>query len=127
MYQDELPSREQPNDSTGEAASNDVPVNDVPVDEPPTGMGSESAEGINDMGTHVEGERSSLDDRKTGHSFRAGAERAGSEPLGTGGWVHESGYGGRGGEPRTSSEQREESEQESSEQESSEHVEPSAG
>lgn len=122
MYHDDLPSRAPSNDNTSEAASNDVPdvpSNDVPVDEPPTGMGGEAAEGINGMGTHVQGERSSLDDRKTGHSFREGAERAGSEPLGTGGWVHESGYGGRGGEPRTSSEQREESEQEGSEQESS--------
>lgn len=79
-------------------------------------MGSEAAEGINDIGTHGEGERSSLDDRQTGHSFREGAERSGSEPLTDRTWLHESGYGGRGGEPRTSSDQREESEQESSEQ-----------
>lgn len=110
MYQDDLP-REQPKDGTSEDILKET-SNDVPVDEPPTGMGGEAAEGIDGMGTHIEGERSSLDDRKTGHSFREGAERAGSEPLCTGGWVHESGYGGRGGEPRTSSEQREESEQE---------------
>ena len=45
--------------------------------------------------------------RETGRSFRVGADRAGSEPLVERDWVHESGYGGKGGAPRTSSDQRE--------------------
>ena len=114
-----LPSREPSNDNTSEAASHHVPV-----DYPLRGMGADAAEEINDMGTHIEGERSGLDDRHTGHSFREGAERAGSEPLTGRTWLHESGYGGRGGEPRTSSDHREESEQESSGHEGSARVEP---
>lgn len=85
-------------------------TNDVAADKSPTGMGAEAAEGINDMDTHVRGERSGLDSRVTGRSFRAGADRSGSEPLANRGWVHESGYGGKGGEPRISSDQREDSE-----------------
>lgn len=111
MCQDDSRSPEQPNDSPSEAT-----VNDVPADETPTGIGSEAAEGIHDMGTHIEGERSGLDDRRTGDSFRAGAERSGSEPLLGHRWLHESGYGGRGGEPRTNSDQRENAERASSDQ-----------
>jgi hypothetical protein len=73
----------------------------------PTGTGSEAAEGIHGSETRREGERSGLDSRETGRSFRAGAERSGSEPLVERGWVHESGYGGKGGTPRTSSDERE--------------------
>ncbi len=83
----------------------------------PTGMGSEAAEWINDMGKHVQGERSGLDDRRRGRLFREGAERSGSEPLLGHTWLHESGYSGRDGEPRTSSDQREDSERGSSKQE----------
>ncbi len=79
----------------------------VPAKATPTGAGSEAAEGIHGMGTHTASERSGLDDRETGRSFRAGAERSGSEPLLGRTSLHVSGYGGRGGEPRTSSDQRE--------------------
>lgn len=88
---------------------------DVPADVTPTGAGSEAAEGIHNMGPHPAGKRSGLDSRETGVSFRAGAERSGSEPLLGRTWLHVSGYGGCAGEPRTSSDQRENAEQESSE------------
>ena len=112
MDQDDVRLGGQPDDNAKSADSNDVPARDVPADNRPTGIGSEAAEGIHDMGVHVEGERSGLDGQSTGVSFRAGAERSGSEPLDTGGWVHESGYGGKGGGPRISSDQREDSERE---------------
>jgi hypothetical protein len=82
----------------------------------PTGMGSEAAEGIHGMAAHVKGQRSSLDDLETGSSFCAGAERSGSEPLLGPTQLHVSGYGGRLGKPRTSSDQRESFDEEISEQ-----------
>lgn len=49
--------------------------------------------------------------QKTTHGAPvADADQAGSEPLRGREWVHNSGYGGEGGRPRTSSDQREESE-----------------
>jgi hypothetical protein len=82
-------------------------VRTVAANHTPTGAGSESAEGIHGSGKRLTGERSGLDSRDTGRSFRAGADRSGSEPLVGRDWVHESGYGGKGGAPRISSEQRE--------------------
>ncbi|MDQ2668794.1 MAG: hypothetical protein M3Z05_22765 [Gemmatimonadota bacterium] len=79
----------------------------VPANHTPTGAGSEAAEGIHGTGIRFMGERSGLDSRDTGRSSRAGTDRSGSEPLVDRDWVHESGYGGKGGAPRTSSEQRE--------------------
>src|SRR6476469_4674513 len=103
-----------------------TPTNDVAADQSPTGMGAEAAEGINDMGAHVQDERSALDNRVTGRSFRAGADRSGSEPLVNRGWVHESGYGGKGGQPRVSSDQREDSERKTS-QSPTDCIEPTPG
>lgn len=111
MDQDDPRSREQ--SSANPNAANAI---DVPANETPTGAGSEAAEGIHGMGTHAAGERSGLDGRATGRSFRAGAERSGSEPLRGRTSLHESGYGGRGGEPRTSSDQRESAGQDDSAQ-----------
>jgi hypothetical protein len=105
MHQSDPPSRERSNDGTCETAN--IPMG---AEMTPTGMGSEAAEGIHGMGVHAQEQRSSLDDRETGSSFRASAERSGSEPLSGHTWLHESGYGGRGGEPRTSSDYREDSE-----------------
>lgn len=105
MNQDNPQSRKQADRSAHEATSNDVTA-----DQTPTGMGSEAAEGIHDLGALIQGDRSGLDDREVGRSFRAGAERSGSEPLLGRTSVHESGYGGKGGEPRTSSDERESSE-----------------
>jgi hypothetical protein len=110
MQQSNLPSRERSNDGTSEIAN--TPIG---AEMTPTGMGSEAAEGTHGMGIHAQGQRSSLDDRETGPSFRAGAERSGSEPLSGHTWLHESGYGGRGGSPRTSSDYREDSERRGSE------------
>lgn len=107
-------------------AAEGTPTIDVAADKRPTGMGAEAAEGINDMGTPVLGERSGLDSRETGRSFRAGADRSGSEPLVDRGWVHESGYGGKGGEPRVSSDQREDSERRTS-QSPTRRIEPTPG
>lgn len=111
MHQSDLPPREWPNDGTRETAK--IPIAD---EMPSTGMGSEAAEGIHGMGTHAQGQRSSLDDRETGSSFRGGAERSGSEPLLGRTRFHVSGYGGRLGEPRTSSDQRESVDEEIPEQ-----------
>lgn len=105
MNQDNPQSRKQADGSAHEAISIDATV-----DKTPTGLGSEAAEGIHGMSADIPGERSGLDDRETGRSFRAGAARSGSEPLLGRTWVHESGYGGKGGEPRTSSDERESSE-----------------
>jgi hypothetical protein len=82
-------------------------VRTVPANHTPTGAGSEAAEGIHGTGTRSKGDRSGLDSSDIGRSFRKGADRSGSEPLVERDWVHESGYGGKAGAPRTSSEQRE--------------------
>lgn len=112
MHEDDPPLRKDLSDCVNKTVSNDDPTDHSPI-----GMGSEAAEGINDMGAQDQGERSGLDDRQLGRSFRDGAERSGSEPLLGHTWLHESGYGGRLDEPRTSSDQREDSELGSSKQE----------
>lgn len=77
-------------------------------------------------GVRAWGERSGLDSRVTGRSFRGGADRSGSEPLVDRGWVHESGDGGKGADPRVSSDQREDSERRTS-QSPTERIEPTLG
>jgi hypothetical protein len=64
-----------------------------------TGAGSEAAEGIHGAASSSEGAP-----RTAGTSE---ADRPGSEPLHERGREHRSGYGGEGGKPRTSSDQRE--------------------
>ncbi len=85
---------------------------DAPTHGTPTGAGSEAAEGIHDIGSRPDGDLSGLDSRVTGRSVRDGIDRSGSEPLNGREWIHESGYGGKGGKPRISSDQREDSERE---------------
>ena len=97
----ELPPPTTANEPVREA------VRTVSANHTPTGAGSEAAEGIHSSGIRFRGERSGLDSRDTGRSFRVGADRSGSEPLVERDWVHESGYGGKGGASRTSSDQRE--------------------
>ena len=80
----------------------------------PIGAGAEAAEGIHTVGMDGAHQRSGLEHRTTGRSSREGAERSGSEPLRERTWVHESGYGGKDGKPRTSSDERERSEQDAS-------------
>jgi hypothetical protein len=63
-----------------------------------TGMGAEGAQGIHD----VQEQRGTLDQEQ-----RAQAGMQGSEPLEGRGSEHKPSYGGEGGKPRTSSDQRE--------------------
>ncbi len=75
----------------------------------PTGVGSEAAEGIHGVGTTADPYANTpLEGRSTGVCFRDGAMRAGSEPLPPETSVqHKPGYGGEGGAPRTSADERE--------------------
>ena len=63
-----------------------------------TGMGAEGAQGIHDM----QAQRGTLDQEQ-----REQAGMHGSEPLEGRGSEHKPSYGGEGGKPRTSSDQRE--------------------
>ena len=63
-------------------------------DEKPTGAGAEAAQGV-----HGANNRAHADDE----------EQPGSEPLKHREAEHKSGYGGEGGEPRTSTDKRERS------------------
>jgi hypothetical protein len=72
------------------------------------GAGSEAAEGIHGLGSTAGPDAdSALEGRVTGVSARDGALRAGSEPLLDRSVEHTSGYGGEGGLPRTSADERE--------------------
>lgn len=73
-----------------------------------TGAGAEAAEGIHTTEKRDPQDTSALEDVDTGRARpdEASVDRAGSEPLGRE-REHESGYGGKGGEPKTSSDQRE--------------------
>ena len=74
----------------------------------PTGVGSEAAEGIHGLGTTAGPDaNTALEGRSTGVSVRDGATRAGSEPLLERSVEHKPGYGGEGGAPRTSADERE--------------------
>lgn len=75
-----------------------------------TGTGSEASEGMHDAqqgGSRDEGDSTGLSGQEAGRSTRGGDKRAGSEPLAEGGDQHRSGYGGAGGKPVTSTDQRE--------------------
>ena len=84
---------------------------DAPTGRPErqTGVGSEASEGIHNAGgggERREDHATGLSSQETGQSTREGGERAGSEPLTGKGEQHRSGYGGAGGKPVTSSDQR---------------------
>ena len=69
----------------------------------PIGVGAEATEGIRNVdmpGAH----------KRTGLEHQTPGTLPGAEPLRERTWVHESGYGGRNGEARTSSDTRESSE-----------------
>jgi hypothetical protein len=69
-----------------------------------TGAGAEAAEGIHGATTDRDpAERSSVEDAPIGSDD----DRAGSEPLADRETEHRSGYGGAGGKPLRSSDQRE--------------------
>jgi hypothetical protein len=75
-----------------------------------TGVGSEASEGMHDAqqgGERSEEDSTGLSGQETGRSTRDGGKRAGSEPLSEEGDQHRSGYGGAGGAPVTSSDERE--------------------
>lgn len=82
-------------------------------EEEETGAGAEAAEGIHSTDQREAQDRSALEDVDTGRSRpdEATVERAGSEPIGRE-REHVSGYGGKGGGPKTSSDQREPNEPE---------------
>jgi hypothetical protein len=72
-----------------------------------TGMGSEAAEGLHAVGGRPESSPSSAASRESGRSKSdSGIDRSGSEPLSRQQQTHKGGYGGDGGAPRTSSDQR---------------------
>ena len=82
-----------------------------------THAGAEAAEGIN----AVSGQRGGEATRSTEGAVRPPAKPAadkmqhpGSEPLEERSMEHESGYGGKGGEPRVSSDQRESTDEDGS-------------
>ena len=75
-----------------------------------TGAGSEASEGMHNArgaGERREGDATGLSSQETGRTARDGGQRAGSEPLTEEGKQHRSGYGGAGGKPVTSSDDRE--------------------
>jgi hypothetical protein len=72
-----------------------------------TGAGSEATEGLHAVGGRDEESRTSLDDRATGRTGDGERDRSASEPLTGRTREHQSGYGGAGGEPRESSNERE--------------------
>ena len=73
-----------------------------------TGMGSEAAEGLHAVGGRPQSSPSSAASRETGRSASGSSiDQAGSEPLGKQQQTHKGSYGGDGGAPRSSSDQRE--------------------
>ena len=73
-----------------------------------TGAGAEATEGEHSRGKRDQADKSALEDVDTGRSRpdEATTDRSGSEPLGRE-REHQSGYGGAGGAPKTSSDNRE--------------------
>jgi hypothetical protein len=85
---------------------------DAPTGRPErqTGAGSEASEGMHNAqgeGERHEDDPTGLSSQETGRSAREGSGRSGSEPLAEEGDQHRSGYGGAGGRPVTSSDERE--------------------
>src|SRR5690348_6493264 len=94
----------------GDEASRDVGSGSStgPITRHTLGAGSEAAEGIHAVSLPVQPPAdSALDARETGVGARSGAMRAGSEPLDERTVVHDPGYGGEGGAPRTPADARE--------------------
>jgi hypothetical protein len=86
---------------------------DAPTGRPErqTGAGSEASEGMHNAqgeGKRREDDATGLSSQETGRTEREGGQRTGSEPLPEEGKQHRSGYGGAGGKPVTSSDEREE-------------------
>jgi hypothetical protein len=71
-----------------------------------TGAGSEAAEGMHAADGRDEEDKSALTSRTTGRAGSGEEERTASEPMDRH-KEHKGSYGGEGGSPRTSSDQRE--------------------
>ena len=71
-----------------------------------TGAGAEAAEGMHATDGRGHGDKSALTNKATGRAGSGEIERTGSEPLDRT-KEHKGSYGGEGGDPRTSSDQRE--------------------
>lgn len=100
-----MAGKDRPTTAAGDGV--DAPKNDIAA-------GAEAAEGAHHAG--MDHKRSGIGNRPTDRAFREAAdreaaERSAADLLRERAWVHESGYGGKNGEPRTSSDQREDAEQ----------------
>ena len=71
-----------------------------------TGAGSEAAEGMHATGGRSQHDKSAVTNRATGREGSGEEARTGSEPMDRT-KEHKGSYGGEGGSPRTSSDQRE--------------------
>ena len=71
-----------------------------------TGAGAEAAEGMHATGGRNQHDKTALTDKSTGRSGSGDEERIASEPMDRT-KEHKGSYGGEGGSPRTSSDQRE--------------------
>jgi hypothetical protein len=71
-----------------------------------TGAGAEAAEGMHATEGRSQGDKSGVTNKATGRAGSGETERTGSEPLDRT-KEHKGSYGGEGGTPRTSSDQRE--------------------
>jgi len=71
-----------------------------------TGAGAEAAEGMHATKGRSEHDKSALTSKTTGREGSAEEDRKASEPMDRN-REHKGSYGGEGGEPRTSSDQRE--------------------
>ena len=72
-----------------------------------TGAGAEAVEGLHAVEGRDQRDKSSVTSKPVGRDAAGGAERAGSEPIEGRTTEHKGGYGGDGGEPKSSSDQRE--------------------
>ena len=71
-----------------------------------TGAGAEAAEGMHATDGRGHGDKTALANKATGRAGSCEVDRTGSEPLDRT-KEHKGSYGGEGGDPRTSSDQRE--------------------
>ena len=71
-----------------------------------TGAGAEASEGMHATGGQSQHDKTALDSKITGREGSGEEERKGSEPMDRN-KEHKGSYGGEGGSPRSSSDQRE--------------------
>jgi len=106
------PGKDYPGPSTGtgrDGLEGSIMENDTgrsSAGEKSTGAGSEAAEGLHAPDGREKADKSAVTGKTTGVGASGLRDRAGSEPLDRE-KEHKGSYGGEGGEPRTSSDQRE--------------------